>query len=224
MSKHKPPDWHIAAIKAKTVQVGSCWVWQGFVTRGGYGQREYRGKSARVHRLMYELTHGIDLPDNEHVCHSCDVRLCCNPDHLWVGDNRANALDMVSKDRLYTVHKTHCPRGHSYDEYGYTPPGKKGRSCIVCMRARQRIRAGWPEHLAFEPKVRKGQRPVNADFKSARAPKPRTRVYCKRGHKLDGANVYISPSGNRQCALCKRAKRDEHAARARAAYHPPEAT
>jgi hypothetical protein len=217
MSKRRSAEWHVAAIKAKTAVVGDCWIWRGFIAKNGYGQKDYGGKSARVHRLMYELTHGVDLPADVHVCHSCDTRLCCNPAHLWVGDGKANAQDVVTKGRHYASLKTHCPMGHAYAEHGYSPPkGRKRRDCKVCARARNRIAAGWPPELAYVPAVPKGLRPVNGDYKALRnTGKGSRRALCKRGHPLEGENVYVAPNGNRQCAICRRNKRLEHESRMR---------
>lgn len=75
----------------------SCWVWQGAVTRR-YGAAAFQGKSVRAHRLAWLFTNG-PIPPGNFVCHSCDVPLCCNPRHLWVGTPQDNSFDCVSKGR-----------------------------------------------------------------------------------------------------------------------------
>jgi hypothetical protein len=75
-----------------------CWLWRGAKTSKGYGLLRWNGKMMRAHRLAYQLHYG-DLPDESCVCHSCDVPLCCNPAHLWLGTVGDNARDMVRKDR-----------------------------------------------------------------------------------------------------------------------------
>ena len=214
-NKPKPVDWHIASIKAKTQQVGDCWLWQGFVAINGYGTKAYRGKTVRVHRLMYELCNG-PIPDGMLVCHSCDVRLCCNPAHLWLGDKRDNAMDVVIKGRHHELQKTHCPRGHSYDEHSYV--SRKGkRSCNLCQRARFRIRAGWPEKLAYSmPAVPKGQRPINGTYERHIGQRPPAKK-CKSGHSM--ADAYTAPNGDRQCRTCRSINRKNHEARIKEAAH-----
>ena len=51
-----------------------------------------------VHRLAYEHFRG-PIPKGLKVCHTCDVRWCCNPDHLFSGTQSANMQDMVKKQR-----------------------------------------------------------------------------------------------------------------------------
>jgi hypothetical protein len=75
-----------------------CWLWRGAKTSKGYGLLRWNGKFTRAHRLAYQLHYG-DLPDESCVCHSCDVRLCCNPSHLWLGSVADNARDMMEKGR-----------------------------------------------------------------------------------------------------------------------------
>lgn len=35
------------------------------------------------------------------MCHSCDVRRCCNPKHLWLGTRADNNLDRAAKGRTW---------------------------------------------------------------------------------------------------------------------------
>jgi hypothetical protein len=39
------------------------------------------------------------IENNLHVMHKCDIKLCCNPNHLTVGTNLDNIMDSVQKNR-----------------------------------------------------------------------------------------------------------------------------
>ncbi len=52
----------------------------------------------KVHRFSYEHFIG-HIPDGKLICHKCDVRSCCNPDHLFLGTQSDNMQDMVRKQR-----------------------------------------------------------------------------------------------------------------------------
>jgi len=64
---------------------GTCLLWQGSDSGtgrgGGYGRIKYDGANFAVHRLVYQLVYGPISPRKQ-VDHSCNNRLCCNPDHL----------------------------------------------------------------------------------------------------------------------------------------------
>lgn len=77
---------------------GVCWLWIGPPNTRGYGQFMVAGKTLRAHRYSYELNCG-EVPKGAGVLHKCDVRLCVNPSHLFVGDNAVNQADKVAKGR-----------------------------------------------------------------------------------------------------------------------------
>jgi hypothetical protein len=143
----------LVRIKACTVlSERGCWIWQGNRKENGYGQTAYRAQTRILHRKMYEVVHGVTLDRWIYVCHSCDVKLCCNPDHLWLGTPKDNSQDSAAKGRHQESKRTHCKRGHEFTpdntSYYECRPGVISRSCKACSRRRMRIAAGWPEHLA----------------------------------------------------------------------------
>ncbi len=90
------------AIIGKTVKNESgCWNWTGAKDKNGYGFiKQYNTrKMTKTHRASYQLFKE-EIPEGMHVCHSCDNPSCCNPDHLWLGDNQANINDAYQKGRI----------------------------------------------------------------------------------------------------------------------------
>jgi hypothetical protein len=54
----------------------------------------------QAHRRAWELTHG-PIPDGFLICHRCDVKLCVNPEHLFLGTPLDNMRDKMEKGRAY---------------------------------------------------------------------------------------------------------------------------
>ncbi len=79
-----------------------CWVTDYSVNTSGYAEIWVGGKLQLLHRTVWELEFG-PIPEGKCVLHKCDNPKCCNPDHLFVGTRKDNALDKVSKGR-----QSHC--------------------------------------------------------------------------------------------------------------------
>lgn len=75
-----------------------CMDWQWGRTGEGYGRLRFQGRPFQAHRVAYILRHG-PIPDGASVLHSCDNRVCCNPDHLFLGSHQDNMTDMRRKGR-----------------------------------------------------------------------------------------------------------------------------
>lgn len=74
-----------------------CWVWDS-ANNYKYGKIRRGEKIVSVHRLSWELYRG-PIPEGFHVLHSCDVTLCVNPEHLFLGTHGDNMRDMKEKGR-----------------------------------------------------------------------------------------------------------------------------
>lgn len=83
------------ARRANTSQgADSCWLWMGSTKDGRYGA--FNG--TRAHRAAWSLFR-FPIPNGLHVLHRCDVPLCVNPEHLFLGTIQDNASDRVAKGR-----------------------------------------------------------------------------------------------------------------------------
>lgn len=72
-----------------------CWIYK-VGTR--YGKIDVNGKNILAHRFSYELFNE-KIPDGLYVCHKCDVPMCVNPKHLFLGTAKDNHDDMIRKGR-----------------------------------------------------------------------------------------------------------------------------
>lgn len=109
---------------------GECWLWLASKTGSGYGQIGVDGSRALMaHRVAYELLVG-PIPAGLHLDHLCRVPACVNPAHL----EPVTPYENARRSPLTGAGKTHCKRGHPFDEANtYVTPGGQ-RQCRTCRR------------------------------------------------------------------------------------------
>ena len=76
-----------------------CWNWDLCLDGRGYGySRRNKFTSRSAHRLSYYLFVG-PIAEGLFVCHHCDNPKCINPEHLFIGTQKDNMMDMAAKGR-----------------------------------------------------------------------------------------------------------------------------
>lgn len=75
-----------------------CWLWLNSLTSSGYGKIYHEGKLWLAHRVSY-LIHKGRIPKGKVVMHTCDNKVCVNPNHLKLGTHKENTHDMIDKGR-----------------------------------------------------------------------------------------------------------------------------
>ncbi len=106
------PDAEWFWAKVQKGGVDECWEWKGarwrFHDRGprsGYGQVKPTTVALReartilsAHRVAWAFANG-PVPEGVMVLHRCNNPPCCNPGHLFLGDDQANSDDKYEKGR-----------------------------------------------------------------------------------------------------------------------------
>lgn len=110
-----------------------CWLWIGSI-RNTYGGVAIGDKVFYAHRIAYMLYKG-EILNKLQVLHKCDSPLCVNPNHLYLGTQKENIKDSVSKGRHSSVNQnlTHCRHGHLFTEES-TGYYRGNRYCLRCRR------------------------------------------------------------------------------------------
>ena len=86
----------------------SCWLWCGDIAEpGGHGVviDPRSGDQFGAHKMAWLLVNGPVVPlDGENaprriICHKCDLPICVNPAHLYIGTYQTNARDREVRGR-----------------------------------------------------------------------------------------------------------------------------
>jgi len=114
-----------------------CWIWLGSTDSSGYGTIKIQGKTWSTHKLAYVCIKG-PVPEGLELDHKCSNTRCFNPEHLEPVTHQIN-IARGNSGRVFRE-KTHCPKGHPYDEVNTMwtttkETNKLVRNCRICKRA-----------------------------------------------------------------------------------------
>lgn len=83
-----------------------CHLWTAATTSFGYGKLgNEKGGWIQAHRFSFQIHKG-EIPENKYVLHTCDNPACVNPEHLYLGDYKQNAVDRETRIRGNHVNGT----------------------------------------------------------------------------------------------------------------------
>lgn len=143
MAERNPAVKKLWIASAASTAIDTCMIWPWSLNTSGYAQINYNGCKVKVGHVVLMLA-GKSRPasPNDHMLHSCDVRACCNINHLSWGSNTENVRQSVERGRRSSGNKikTHCKRGHEFtsDNTHITTTG--ARQCRKCHADLERER------------------------------------------------------------------------------------
>ena len=98
LSEHEKFERLKKSFYQKVIIKDGCWDWKLSEGPGGYLNIRYKRRKIMAHRASW-IIHKGEIPNNLWVLHSCDNRRCTNPDHLFLGTPKDNAVDRQQKNR-----------------------------------------------------------------------------------------------------------------------------
>ena len=136
-------ELHLQKILSRCEQdANGCLVWTGAVSSAGYGNMSLTlgGKKRWLlpHRAVYTIVKGS--PGDLELDHLCRNRKCCNVDCLEPVSSKENTHRGKSFAAVNRA-KTHCSRGHEFNEENtWRSPTTGRRKCRICQAERRKAR------------------------------------------------------------------------------------
>lgn len=134
----------------------NCWIWQGSKNNKGYGKvvtnydsHTRKSTTKLVHRAMYEISNG-KIPIGLFVCHTCDIPLCCNPTHLFIGTQKDNMHDMIKKGKVNLQFRNEAIK-KSWTSKRRLQKSKQSKSIMMKIHNEKAKQAGVPINWKYCP-------------------------------------------------------------------------
>ena len=85
-------------LRSEPITESGCIIWTGATTKGGYGAITIDNKNLAAHRVAFQEANGV-IDEGLQVNHTCDIRCCINPRHLYQGTQSDNMKDKFKRNR-----------------------------------------------------------------------------------------------------------------------------
>jgi hypothetical protein len=116
---------------------GPCHVYSRGKQTDGYGTTTYNGKLITAHRYLWIKENG-PISGNLELDHMCRVRACCNIRHLRLVTHRINMMENSNSPVVGFAARTHCSKGHPFNQENTILTDPARRRCRTCERLRSR--------------------------------------------------------------------------------------
>lgn len=147
-------DYRVSRALTNYKVVGSCHIYQGNRSIGGYATYSHKRMNYNLHRVVLAKKLGKTYEELSNALHTreCTDRACINENHLYEGSTLDNIRDSIAAgthNSSYIIQS--CINGHEYTkENTYINPRTKVRFCRSCDRAHGKAK--------YLRKVRKARR------------------------------------------------------------------
>jgi len=207
------------------IDENGCWIWKHSINKSGHGTigKDITGNvwhESLAHRLAYRVMVG-DIPEGDEIRHTCDISMCCNPDHLFPSSNhrKTKGLDVDYFTERILQNETGCWVWQQYiDEDGYGRVGLQISGNVwqeshIHRLAYRVLKGDIPNEYEVHHTCRNRAccNPEHLELKHedehAHDNGHNLKTHCPAGHPYSGNNLYLEPNGGRKCRTCMHEQR-----------------
>ncbi len=82
----------------KNANEKGCWFWTACINEHGYGSVSLFDRPRKAHQISYRIANNLSLDKQLFLCHTCDIKHCVNPEHLYEGNHSKNLQDAYDRN------------------------------------------------------------------------------------------------------------------------------